>query len=60
MTTQKLLPLGDIPSVLQRYASGELSPTQMVEAIHADIQNNPDHIWISALSLESLRAYAAK
>ncbi len=60
MMMQKLLPLGDMPSLLRRYASGELSPTQMVEAIHADIQNDPDHIWISILSLESLRDYARK
>ena len=55
---QKLLPLGDIPSLLQRYASGTLSPTQVVEAINAEIQNDPDHIWITTLSLESLRGYA--
>lgn len=55
---QKLLPLGDMPSLLQRYASGELSPTQMVETIHAEIQNDPDHIWIATLSLESLQGYA--
>ncbi|WP_110339811.1 allophanate hydrolase [Nitrosomonas sp. Nm84] len=56
----KFLPLGDMPSLLRRYASGELSPTQMVEAIHADIQNDPDHVWISVLPLESLRDYARK
>ncbi len=57
---QKLLPLGNIPSLLQRYASGTLSPTQVIEAIHAEIQNDPDHIWITTLSLESLRDYARK
>ncbi|WP_297325054.1 allophanate hydrolase [Nitrosomonas sp.] len=57
---RKFLPLSDIPSLLQRYASGELSPTQIVETIHADIQHDPDHIWISTLSLESLRGYARK
>ncbi|WP_090720145.1 allophanate hydrolase [Nitrosomonas sp. Nm166] len=57
---QKFLPLGDIPSLLQRYASGALSPVQVVEAIHAEIQNDPDHIWIATLSLESLRSYAHK
>lgn len=55
---QKLLPLGDIPALLQRYASGMLSPTQVIEAIHAGIQDDPDHIWITTLSLESLREYA--
>ncbi|MDV6345204.1 allophanate hydrolase [Nitrosomonas sp. Is37] len=56
----KLCPLGDIPSLLQRYANGELSPTRLVEIIHAEIQNDPDHIWIATLSLESLRSYARK
>jgi allophanate hydrolase len=57
---QKLLPLGDISSLLQRYAHGELSPTHVIEAIHAEIQNDPDHIWIATLPLESLRDYARK
>ncbi len=57
---QKLLPLGDIPALLQRYASGTLSPTQVIEAVHTEIQNDPDHIWITPLSLESLRDYARK
>lgn len=35
MTMHKFLPLSDIPSLLQRYVSGEPSSTQMVEAIHA-------------------------
>lgn len=56
--TKKLLPLGDIASLLQCYANGRLSPTQLVEAIHIEIQSDPDHAWISALSLESLRGYA--
>ncbi|WP_090571380.1 allophanate hydrolase [Nitrosomonas sp. Nm33] len=56
----KLCPLGDIPSLLQRYTNGELSPTRLVEIIHAEIQNDPDHIWIATLSLESLRSYARK
>jgi len=55
---RKILPLGDISSLQQRYASGEWSPTQVVEAIHAEIQNDPDHIWISTLPLETLRNYA--
>ncbi len=50
--------LGDIPSLLQRYASGELTPSQMVEVVHALIQNDADHVWIHALPLETLRGYA--
>ncbi|MBA3756331.1 MAG: allophanate hydrolase [Nitrosomonas sp.] len=57
---QKLLPLGDMPSLLQRYASNTLSPTEMVEIIHAEIQIDPDHVWISTLPLESLKVYARK
>ena len=44
--------LGDIPSLLQRYASGELTPSKVVQAIHARIQDDPDHIWIYKLPLE--------
>lgn len=55
---QNLLQLGDMSSLLQRYANGTLSPTQVIEAIHAEIQNDPDHIWIATLPLESLRGYA--
>jgi allophanate hydrolase len=57
---QKLLPLGDIPSLLQQYANNLLSPTEMVEIIHAEIQNDPDHVWITTLPLESLKVYARK
>lgn len=57
---KKFFPLGDIASLLQNYARDELSPTQLVETIHAGIQNDPDHVWISTLSLESLRSYARK
>ncbi len=53
-----ILPLGSIPSLLQRYASGELKPSQVVQAIHAQIANDDDHIWIHKLSLESLLHYA--
>jgi allophanate hydrolase len=52
------MPLGDIPSLLQRYASGELTPSQMVEAVHAAIENDTAHVWIHKLPLESLRGYA--
>ncbi|PTQ88044.1 allophanate hydrolase [Nitrosomonas ureae] len=60
MMGKKLFPLGDIASLLQCYASDELSPTQLVEAIHAEIQNDPDHAWISTLPLEALKGYARK
>jgi allophanate hydrolase len=42
----KLVPLGDISSLLQRYAAGELTPAGMVEAVHALIQDDPDNVWI--------------
>ena len=57
---EKLCPLGDIPSLLQCYANGELSPTRLVETIHAEIQNDPDHVWICTLPLEFLKYYASK
>lgn len=50
--------LGDIPSLLRRYANGELTPSQMVEEVHAQIQNDPDHVWIRTLPIETLRGYA--
>lgn len=50
--------LGDIPSLLQRYASGELTPSRMVEAVHAGIREDSDHVWIYTLPLESLRQHA--
>ncbi|MCH9639025.1 MAG: allophanate hydrolase [Betaproteobacteria bacterium] len=53
-----ILPLGNIPCLLQRYASGELKPSQVVRAVHAQILNDDDHIWIHKLSLESLLRYA--
>ncbi|MBN9132841.1 MAG: allophanate hydrolase [Nitrosospira multiformis] len=56
----KLVPLGDIPSLLQRYANGELTPAGMVEAVHALIQDDPGNVWIHKLPLESLRQYARK
>lgn len=57
---EKFFPLGDITTLLQSYARDELSPTQLVETIHAGIQNDPDHVWISTLPLELLRDYARK
>ncbi len=56
----KLLPLGDMPSLLQCYADNALSPTEMVEIIHAEIQKDPDHAWITTLPLASLQVYARK
>ena len=50
--------LGDIPSLLQRYANGELTPSQMVEVGHALVQNDADHVWIHTLPLATLKAYA--
>ena len=37
------LPFGDIPSLLQRYAGGALTPSRVVEAVHAAIEHDPDH-----------------
>ena len=52
--------LGDIPSLLSGYASGGLTPSKVVQAIHARIQNDPDHIWIYKLPLDVLKDYALK
>lgn len=54
----KLLPLGDIPSLLRLYASGELTPSQMVEAVYTLTQNDVDHAWIHTLPLETLKGYS--
>lgn len=53
-----LLPLGDIPSLLQRYATKTLTPTQMIEALHASILKDANPIWISILPLSALKRYA--
>ena len=53
----ELMPLGDIPALLQRYASGELTPGRMVEAVHAATQNDTAHVLIHRLPLETLRRY---
>lgn len=53
-----LLPLGDIPSLLQRYAGGELTPTKMVQIVHGLIQNDTNHVWIHTFPLETLMNYA--
>ncbi|SEK86764.1 allophanate hydrolase [Nitrosovibrio tenuis] len=55
-----LVPLGDIPSLLKRYASGELTPSKVVQAVHARIQNDPDHIWIYRLPFDVLTDYVFK
>jgi len=52
--------LGDIPSLLQHYSSGRLTPGKVIEAVHARIQDDPDHIWIYKLPLDALRDYALK
>lgn len=52
------LPLGDIPALLQRYAGGALTPSRVVEAVHAAIEHDPDHIWIHKLPLETLMSHA--
>ncbi|MEP6878728.1 MAG: amidase family protein, partial [Nitrosospira sp.] len=54
----ELLPLGDLPSLLGCYAKGELTPSQVVQAVDAAIRNDPDHVWIYKLPLESLMGYA--
>ncbi|MEP7072881.1 MAG: allophanate hydrolase, partial [Nitrosospira sp.] len=54
----ELLPLGDIPSLMGCYAKRELTPSQVVQAVHAAIRNDPDHVWIYKLPLVSLMGYA--
>jgi allophanate hydrolase len=58
MSMDEILPLGDIPALMQRYASGELSPRQVVKTVHEQIMNDDDHVWIHTLPLESLLRYA--
>lgn len=47
-----------IPDLLGRYASGELTPSQVVKRIHALIQDDPHCAWIHKLALEQMLAYA--
>jgi allophanate hydrolase len=54
------LPLGDIRSLLGHYEEGRLTPSLVVETVHGAIQSDPDNIWISRLSLESLRSHARR
>lgn len=55
---QQLLPLGRVTALLQDYAKGKLTPSRVVQAIHAQIINDEDHIWIHKLPLDSLLRYA--
>lgn len=55
----KLLPLGDIPALLERYAQGAVTPGQLVHAIHARMDHDPDHVWIYRLPLDALEEYAS-
>lgn len=52
------LPLGDIPTLLQRYAKGILTPVRLIHAIHAMMEHDPDHVWIYRLPLDVLQKYA--
>ncbi|SER09342.1 allophanate hydrolase [Nitrosomonas sp. Nm51] len=54
----ELLPLGRVSALLQCYAQGKLKPSQVVQAIHAQIINDEDHVWIHKLPLDSLLRYA--
>jgi allophanate hydrolase len=54
----KLSPLGDVRSLLQRYTEGKLTPTDMVQEVHAAIQDDANNVWIHKLPLESLKEYA--
>lgn len=53
-----LFPLSDISSLQERYISGELTPSQLVEIIHAEIQADTHSAWIHRLPLETLKYYA--
>lgn len=50
--------LGDISALLHRYASGELTPSRMVEQVCGHIANDPHHAWIHKLSLDQMLVYA--
>ena len=57
----ELFPLGcpgDIETLLRRYASGELTPSQVVERVHTLVSNDDSNAWIYVLPLEVLRQYA--
>jgi len=49
----------DIASLRRRYRDGSLTPTRLVEQLHARFANgDPLHIWITRLTLEQLLGYA--
>jgi allophanate hydrolase len=50
--------LGDIPSLLRSYETGELTPRKVVESVHAMIADDPHHVWIHKLPLEAMMAFA--
>jgi allophanate hydrolase len=50
--------LGDIETLIKRYASGELTPSQVVETVHAQIENNDNRAWITIIPLRVLKQYA--
>jgi len=52
--------LGQLPSLMQRYVSGELRSSQVVRTVHAQIVNDDGHVWIYKLPLELLLSYARK
>jgi allophanate hydrolase len=44
-----------------RYKAGDLTPTDLVKQLDAEIGNeNVHHIWIQRLSLDDMQAYAKK
>jgi allophanate hydrolase len=47
-----------IPELLSRYASGKLTPSQLVHDIHALIQDDSHRVWIHQLTLEQLLSFA--
>ena len=57
-----LFPLGgpgDIETLLRHYASGELTPTQVVERVHPLVSNDDSNAWIyvaAAGGIASVRA----
>ena len=50
--------LGDIQTLLKRYANGTLTPSELVETVHGHIRNNDNNAWITIMPLETLRQYA--
>ena len=57
----ELFPLGcpgDIETLLRRYASGELTPSQVVERVHTLVSSEDSNAWIYVLPLGVLRQYA--